>query len=89
MQEITMWLDLFTKYGITTIIAFLSIWGVVDLYLTLKKQWAPRFLGSFESIAQDMKGLGASVKELAAQSPKIDVILATVTEVKNFLRVGS
>lgn len=89
MEDLIQVLDIIVKYGLPMIISGLAVWGVVDLYLSLKKQWAPEFLGSFKSIAEDIKGLSSSVKELAEQSPKIDTILATVTEVRSFLKVGS
>ena len=79
MQEVTAVLDLVKNYGVTLIIAGIAIWISVDLYLTVKKKWAPDFLESFKSIALDIKGLKESsqslTQTLARELPKLDQIL--------------
>ncbi len=92
MQEIIGILDLIKNYGVTLIIAGIAIWISVDLYLTVKKKWAPDFLESFKSIAVDIKGLKESsqslTQTLATQLPKLDLILKYVEDfevVKKFI----
>jgi hypothetical protein len=85
MQEMAATLDLIVKYGLPLVISFIAIWGVVDLYKTLKKNWAPDFLGSFRNIADNVKGLNESLQNLtrtlADQTPKLDEILEHVKEI--------
>jgi len=78
MQELTIFLELIVKYGVPLILSGLFIWGAVDLYQTLKKNWVPQFLKSFDDISVNVKGLNDSLhalaKEISEQASNIEKI---------------
>ena len=93
MSEIAGILDLIVKYGLPLLISGLAVWCAFDLYGTLKKNWIPEFLKSFARIADSSENTAGEMKHLVEilkeQAPKIDTILHTVTQVRDFLKVGS
>jgi predicted nuclease with TOPRIM domain len=70
---------LVATYGVGTVITALAVWIAVDLYFnvikkkllelfeTCTKEWAPRFLASFERIADSSERTAGSVDKLTTE----------------------
>lgn len=57
-------LELAVKYGFPSLISILFLWGAVDLYQALKKNWVPNFLRSFERIADSSEDTVTEIKHI-------------------------